>query len=255
MSSEVGYDDDANQVESGKPTYVRSLPGRGGDGVKLSDIVYAKIAASIRSGNYPVESRLPTENELAETQGVSRPVVREALARLRMDGIVVSRRGSGTYVQRTESLSARPLPALQSIADMRRCIEFRISLEGEAAWHAAQGPLDHRVALDDAMAKLQTDLARHVLEPDHDFAFHAAVALATGNRFFHEMMGSMQPTILTAMQITPSFMPIRSHERLATLHEEHEVIYAAIVKNDPDVARDAMRTHLANAMQRVFEGL
>lgn len=70
--------------------------------LKLSDLVYAKIAESIHSGDYPIDSRLPTENEFAENLGVSRPVVREALARLRNEGVIISRRGSGTYVQKVQ---------------------------------------------------------------------------------------------------------------------------------------------------------
>ncbi len=229
--------------------------GRGAGGVKLSDVVHAKIAGRIRSGEYPVESRLPTENDLAETLGVSRPIVREALARLRNDGVVVSRRGSGTYVQRAEGPTTRRLPPLTSIADMRRCLEFRISLEGESAWHAALGVEEHRGPLHEAMTRLSDDLAKRILEPEHDFEFHHSIALATGNRFFHETMTSMRPTILTALQITPSFISPRSQERLATLHAEHNAIYAAIIAADAEGARDAMRTHLSRAMQRVFEGL
>ncbi|HEX8555341.1 MAG TPA: FadR/GntR family transcriptional regulator [Sphingomonas sp.] len=229
--------------------------GRGAGGVKLSDVVYAKIAGRIRSGEYPVESRLPTENDLADALGVSRPIVREALARLRNDGVVVSRRGSGTYVQRAEGPTARRLPPLTSISDMRRCLEFRISLEGECAWHAALGKDEHRTALREAMAQLSADLGRRLLEPEHDFDFHHAVALATGNRFFHETMSSMRPTILTALQITPSFISPRSQDRLKALHVEHEAIFTAILANDADGARTAMRTHLSRAMQRVFEGL
>ncbi|TRW17331.1 FadR/GntR family transcriptional regulator [Glacieibacterium frigidum] len=223
--------------------------------VKLSDIVYAKIAGRIRSGEYSVDSRLPTENDLAEALGVSRPIVREALARLRNDGVVMSRRGSGTYVQRVQDTVPSRMPPLTSISDMKRCLEYRISLEGESAWHAARGAAEDRVVLTEAMARLDRDFEHKTLEPDNDFAFHHAVALATGNRFFHETMSSMRETIITAMQITPNFISPRSHDRLATLHKEHQAVYLAVMANDAEGARDAMRTHLTRAMQRVFDGL
>jgi len=223
--------------------------------VKLSDIVYAKIAGRIRSAEYPVDSRLPTENELAEALGVSRPIVREALARLRNDGVVMSRRGSGTYVQRVQDSLPSRLPPLSSISDMKRCLEYRISIEGESAWHAARGSAEDRAALAEAMARLDDDHARRALGPENDFGFHHAVALATGNRFFHETMSSMRETIITAMQITPNFISPRSHDRLSALHSEHAAVYAAILANDADGAREAMRTHLTRAMQRVFDGL
>lgn len=223
--------------------------------VKLSDIVYAKIAGRIRSGEYPVDSRLPTENDLAEALGVSRPIVREALARLRNDGVVMSRRGSGTYVQRVHDTAPHRMPPLTSIADMKRCLEYRISLEGESAWHAALGIAEDRLALTEAITLLDLDYENNVLEPEHDFGFHHAVALATGNRFFHETMAAMRETMITAMQITPNFVSQRAHDRLAGLHREHRAVYDAVMANDPEAARDAMRTHLTRAMQRVFEGL
>lgn len=226
-----------------------------GSTVKLSDIVYAKIAGRIRSGEYPAESRLPTENDLADALGVSRPIVREALARLRNDGVVLSRRGSGTYVRPQRDGAVGRAPALTSIADMRRCLDYRISVEGEAAWHAALGTADDRTPLIEAMALLDSDYALGLLQPDHDFAFHHAVALASGNRFFHETMAGLRPTIITAMQITPNFTTAKSSDRLTDLHNEHRAVFSAIMAGDAEAARAAMRRHLTRAMQRVFDGI
>lgn len=223
--------------------------------VKLSDLAYAKIAGRIRSGEYVVDTRMPTEIELAEMLGVSRPVVREALARLRNDGVVVSRRGSGTYVCKAPEVGEIRIPALSSIADMRRCLEYRISIESEAAWHAARGRPEHRAALTAAMVRLNANLAHDSIEVDDDFAFHLAVARATGNRFFEFGMTILRDSIVTAMGITPSFMPVRSHERLAILHAEHVAVYDAIMANDAEAASSAMRYHLESAMRRVFEGV
>jgi GntR family transcriptional regulator, transcriptional repressor for pyruvate dehydrogenase complex len=231
--------------------------GRGSDngGVKLSDLVYAKIAGHIRSGKYPVDSRLPAENELADGLGVSRPVVREALARLRNDGVVVSRRGSGTYVQQAQTITASPHPPLTSISDLRRCLEFRISVEGEAAWHAARGDETNREALHRAMDTLERDLAAGEIHPDHDFSFHLGIALASGNRFFSDMMIDLRSSIMAAMAITPNFTEARSADRLARIHAEHRAVYDAIVDCSAEAARDAMRGHLIRAMNRVFEGI
>ncbi len=229
--------------------------GADGSTVKLSDIVYAKIAGRIRSGEYAAESRLPTENDLADTLGVSRPVVREALARLRNDGVVLSRRGSGTYVRPQRDMAAVQAPPLTSIADMRRCLDYRISVEGEAAWHAALGNTIDRAPLIEAMALLDADYKLDILQPEHDFAFHHAVAFASGNRFFHETMASLRPTIITAMQITPNFTTTKSRDRLTELHGEHGAVFDAVMANDAEGARAAMRQHLTRAMQRVFDGI
>jgi GntR family transcriptional regulator, transcriptional repressor for pyruvate dehydrogenase complex len=223
--------------------------------LKLSDLVYAKIASKIRSGDYPIDSRLPTENELAEWLGVSRPVVREALARLRNDGVVVSRRGSGTYVQKIQEIGENNHPPLASISDMRKCLEFRISVEGEAAWHAGHRDAGDRAPLVAAMAALERDAIQRSINVDHDFNFHLGVATASGNRFFAETMTDMRSSIVTAMAITPNFVLARSDERVERIHAEHKAIHDAILADDPDAARAAMRNHLTKAMSRVFEGV
>lgn len=68
--------------------------------VKLSDQIYERIFGLIVSGEFPEKSKLPTEVELADRLKVSRTIVREALARLRDEGFVISRQGAGTFVQR-----------------------------------------------------------------------------------------------------------------------------------------------------------
>lgn len=223
--------------------------------LKLSDLVYAKIASKIRSGEYPVDSRLPTENELADWLGVSRPVVREALARLRNDGTVVSRRGSGTYVQKVQEAGEHSHPPLASISDMRRCLEFRISLEGEAAFHAARGKPEDRTVMREAIDAIADDASISTFDPAHDFEFHLGVATASGNRFFIETMLNMRGSILTAMEITPAFIQPSSGNRVQRIHDEHRKVFDAIMANDAEAARDAMRSHLMQAMNRVFEGV
>ncbi len=232
-------------------------PARSADSgtLKLSDLVYAKISGKIQSGEYPIDSRLPTENELAEWLGVSRPVVREALARLRNDGVVVSRRGSGTYVQKIQMAGESSHPPLTSIADMRRCLEFRISVESEAAWHAANGREEDRNILREAFHILEKDLLDNVIVPENDFGFHLSVAIATGNRFFSETMINLRSSVVTAMAITPNFIQARSTDRLTIIFDEHKAIYEAVIANDAEGAKVAMRRHLTRAMNRVFDGV
>jgi GntR family transcriptional regulator, transcriptional repressor for pyruvate dehydrogenase complex len=225
-----------------------------GNALKLSDLVFAKIIERIRVGDYVVDSRLPTENELSEELGVSRPVVREALARLRNDGIVLSRRGSGTYVLRTHDISEPSHPPLTSINDMRKCLYYRISVEGETAYHAALGKNEDRKPLIEAATRFDIDLEDRIFTAETDFAFHSAVAHATGNRFFWETLEGMRPNIMTAMSITPNFQKARSLDRLEKIHAEHRAVFEAIMANDAEAAREAMRNHLTRAMIRVFEG-
>jgi len=223
---------------------------------KLSDLVYAKIAGRIRSGEYPANSKLPTELYLAEALGVSRPVVREALARLRADGVVISRRGSGTYVYAAmPQVDQQRRSPLTSIADLRRCMEFRVSLEGETAYHAALGAEKDRESLISAMRNIEQGLKDPAPEVENDFGFHLAVASATGNRFFRDAMEGLRDSVLAAMGISPSFMAASTQQRRLALVEEHRAVFNAIMANDPHAARTAMRNHLERAMMRVFDGV
>src|SRR5689334_20678790 len=99
---------------------------------KLSEQTYERIFGLIVSGEFPEKSKLPTEVELANRLNVSRTIVREALARLRDEGFVVSRQGAGTFVQRQHPEKSAGFQPVGSIADVHRCFEFRIGIEAEA---------------------------------------------------------------------------------------------------------------------------
>ncbi|WP_316862105.1 GntR family transcriptional regulator, partial [uncultured Cohaesibacter sp.] len=103
----------------------------------LADTVYEALLSRIVAGTYPENSKLPTEAELAEDLGASRPTVRAAIARLRESGLVASRRGSGSFVLKRPDDSFLQFAPIESIADIQRSYEYRIMLEGEAAYFAA----------------------------------------------------------------------------------------------------------------------
>src|SRR5262245_19109437 len=104
--------------------------------MKLSEQIHDEILALITGGEFPERAKLPTEIELAVRFDVSRTIVREALARLRDDGIVITRQGAGTFVQRRPD-RAWKLSPLGSITDIQRCFEFRTGFESDmAAWAA-----------------------------------------------------------------------------------------------------------------------
>ena len=91
----------------------------------------------IQRGQFPGDGKLPSEKELSQSFGVSRPIVREALRRLREEGLIQSRQGAGSFVVGAEEPQP-PRPAnggqgIQTISDVRRIYQFRIALEGEVA--------------------------------------------------------------------------------------------------------------------------
>ncbi|MEZ7881334.1 MAG: GntR family transcriptional regulator, partial [Rhodospirillales bacterium] len=105
---------------------------------KLSDQAYERILAKIVDGQFPENSKLPAEIELSKQLEVSRPVLRQALARLRQDEVISSRQGSGSFVMRRPASQMLDFAPVGSIADIQRCFEFRAAVEGAGAALAAE---------------------------------------------------------------------------------------------------------------------
>ena len=222
---------------------------------KLSDQVYAFVFANIMDGAYPEGSRLPTEGQLAEQFGFSRPIIREALARLRDDGVIVSRQGSGSYVQAMPGGSSSRFGHLQSIADLERCNEFRVEVESAAAALAAVNATPGDLtAIRAAMAALEEIALSDDVGMEADFEFHKAIAEATGNRFFLGTLNSLKKPILFGMLLGRQFALKQPDERVAVVIAEHARIVDAIGRKDGEAARDAMRRHLLASARRTFHG-
>ena len=138
----------------------REMPD--GKGQKLSDRVYGDIVDRIIQREFGEGERLPSEEQLASYYGVSRPIVREALARLRDDELIRSQRGAGSFVQRRPERAMLEFAPLESLADIQRCFEFRIAVETEAARLAAIKATDEeRVALAQALAPERSRQGSH----------------------------------------------------------------------------------------------
>lgn len=221
----------------------------------LSDVIYRDVLTKIMDDTFPVRSRLPTEAELCKDYAASRPVVRQALLRLREDGLIQTRQGSGSVVLRRPGTEIQEFAPLNSIADIQRCFEFRIALEGEIAGLAAQRRDDTDLArIKAALDKLDEVLETGAFGVDEDFEFHLAIARAVGNVFFTSALQSLKPQTQFGMNLTRQLSLTSNRERLALIKAEHARIFAAIREQDPAAARDAMREHIANARLRMFEG-
>src|SRR3712207_1624180 len=101
---------------------------------RLTEMVHKALWERINRGLYPRNTRLPSERELAIEFDVSRPVIRAALARLREAGLVTSVKGSGTLVLHEPEPRIEATPPGTTIRDLQRCFEFRVLIEGEAAY-------------------------------------------------------------------------------------------------------------------------
>ena len=223
---------------------------------RYSDIIYEKIVGMIADGRFPVNERLPSETSLATLLGASRPVVREALERLRTDQLIVSRKGSGSYVrQRPDSSMLMEVP-VGSLADVQRFFEFRAGLEASAAELAARNwqPAD-KLRIAATFEALELCLERNDLGAQEDQDFHDAVALATGNQYHTLVREWFKPHIAIGMSVTRTLSLKRTPAHVRAVQDEHKAIVEAIFARREADAFAAMRDHILNARARMFQGV
>jgi GntR family transcriptional repressor for pyruvate dehydrogenase complex len=221
--------------------------------VNLVDQVYAEILQKISTGELTAGTQLPAESALADLFGVSRPVVREALSRLRADGVIISRHGSGSYVERRPSDALLSLAPIEGISDVMRCFEFRIALEGEAVALAAVRRTDQDLkAIHTALRALDKVVKSGTIGTEADIQFHAAIARASKNKLFESTMSTLASYIVQGVMVTRNLSLQVGQRRVEIVQAEHQLIYDALKQGDPDLARDAMRKHIENARARVL---
>ncbi len=221
----------------------------------LTDRLYEEILDGIVNGKYPRNARLPTEAELSREFGVSRTVVREALARLRNDDLICSRQGAGSFVTAKPDEPAELFAPVTSLVDLERCFECRAAIESEIAYYAAQRRNDaHLAHLQDVEAEFEAAVKDGRTAGSEDLKFHLVIAEAADNHLFKSIMLSIRPHVLFGMNLSKTLSKTFSDHHLACVLEEHVVVLKAIVEQKPNAARDAMRAHVENAKQRIFKG-
>jgi GntR family transcriptional regulator, transcriptional repressor for pyruvate dehydrogenase complex len=220
---------------------------------RLADQLYEEILGQIVAGTLPTGARLPSESQLGQLFGVSRPVIRETISRLQADGLVVTRHGAGTFVQRQPKVEFLRLAPIGSIADLMRCYEYRIALEGEAAALAAvrRTPED-LVEIDAALAALDGVIARGEVGVEADNLFHVAIARASHNELFTESLDALSSHIFAGMTVARNLSLGHSRTRLTLVQDEHRRIVEAIRAGDGEAARRIMREHIDNARARML---
>lgn len=227
---------------------------------RLADQLSHRMASLIHRGDFGEGGKLPPESGLADRFGVSRPVIREALSRLRAMGFITSRRGSGSYVRERNSIPMQTdatigFRPMSSLAQVRQCFEFRATVEGDAAYCAAQNRTPGMlVTMRGALDRMEEAIATGTVGMSADFEFHLSVARASGNEFYESVMEAMRAPIEFAINLARSLAMTHPLDHLLIVQGEHVATFKAIEAGDRDAARLAMRTHVEHACQRVFEG-
>jgi len=217
----------------------------------LVDEIAAVLKDRVLSGDLSAGERLPSEQQLAESFQVSRPVIREAIARLKVDGLIDTKQGLGAFVA-----SGPPTPrfhAGQLDAKMRvpYVFELRWSIEPMIAAFAARRRTEDQLAtIADRLEMLKQSVKTGKGGSEADVAFHEAIADAAGNPLFSSLMEFVHSTLRESLRI--SHITIRKVAGgPANVHREHIKIFNAIRDGDEAAARQAAIDHLSRAAGRL----
>jgi GntR family transcriptional repressor for pyruvate dehydrogenase complex len=216
----------------------------------LAQGVIEQITGDIQSGQLKPGDKLPTESAIMLRHGVSRTVVREAISYLQASGQAITRHGIGTFVLETAPANVSLLSeTIVTLRDVLAILELRICLETEAAWLAASRRTDAQAVQLGALVAAMRQGGGAVAG---DVQFHLLIAQATGNKYFVDILTQLGSAIIPRARLNAAKL---GHDEpgayLERVHREHEEIWRAIERKDPEGARAAMRTHLSNSRERL----
>ncbi|WP_394891433.1 FadR/GntR family transcriptional regulator [Mesorhizobium sp. AaZ16] len=221
---------------------------------KLSESVVSAIRGQVLSGEFAPGQKLPTESQLTETFGVSRTVIREAIATLAADGLVEARQGAGVFVinHPAQAFAAISHELGNKISHALNVLEVRMGIEIESAGLAATRRNSAQEArIQEAFFEFERLLDSRQATGKVDFAFHRAIAAATNNPFYVEVLDALGSRTIPCDVASPwGTESVLTHEYQVGLQREHLAILNAISASDPDSARAAMRAHLSASQER-----
>ncbi len=219
--------------------------------ISLTDRITAALHDDIVNGKYEPGRQLPSGRELSESFGVSITVIREALSRLKSDGLVAPHQGKGVFVE--DDAKARPfrlaLPGRQT--SLEHIFELRIAVEAQAAVLAAHRrtsrDLKEMAKCLKAMEPSRNPFDRALLS---DIDFHLAIARATQNPLIVGFMEFLQPHLHESISRARSDSAAKPGAE-ALAYDNHCAIYDAIKASDPQRARLATLRVLESSLQRL----
>jgi DNA-binding FadR family transcriptional regulator len=220
-----------------------------------------RVADEIRSGRLAPGARLPTEFELMAATGVSRTVVREAVAALRAEGLVVTRQGLGAFVaseahKAAFRIVAGPSDEPGSISNVVSVLELRLAVEVEAAALAAErAGRRHVEQIETALMRIDAAVVSGGSAVAEDFALHRAIAQAADNPQFANFLDFLGRHFIPRQTIRAAEASATEQRAyLERIQKDHARIVEAIRSGNSKDARNAMRAHLTKSLHR-YRGL
>lgn len=216
---------------------------------RLYQQVAEQLAGLIAEGMFKPGDRLPSERELAQQLGVSRPTVREAMIALELMKLIEVRTGAGIFVVEAQSPPAVTLLASRDPGPSAfELIEARRVIEGETAAIAAQNRTPEDLqgfwkAIEKMEADIETGRQSVSNREDGDLLFHSRIAATSRNAVLISIVDQ-----LWAGKRRPLFRGVAAHahlrENARRAVADHKLVYEQIAAGDAAGARAAMQNHL-----------
>lgn len=234
-------------IEHGDPAEPRADLDLAVSRASMAEQVVFKLLAHIRSGELKAGDRLPPERELAETIGVSRPTLREALRALIVLGAIRSRQGEGMYV--SELKAEDLLGPLQFFLTLEGCsidnlYDARALIEGGLARRAAEKIAPAQIAELRRLIALQTAAVdTPPVYRRHDVAFHKLISDVADNAFLARIAASLNVIGMEFREMA-SETPSVIRQSL----EDHAAVVEAMERGDAAGVEAAMRGHMLHVL-------
>ena len=228
--------------------------------MKVSDQAVQQLRILIEQNKMQVGDRLPAERKLCEQLGVSRSSLREAIQHLVSKGLLVSKAGSGTFLQQLPSnwSNHQIVEPLSGLIDQDPAYRFDVQearsiLEGGTAWYAARRATQEDM---ENIRQCYEQIAHYQSIGDDnqasiaDAKFHLAIAEASHNLVLIQMMRGLFDLLQYNVVLGRRKVYTESH-RFDQLHDQHFQVMHAIERRDPEAARNAVCGHIEFVVQQV----
>lgn len=218
----------------------------------LVDKVEAKLVGLLQKKSLKVGDTIPKELELAETLGVSRTVIREALLRLRMMGLIESKKKRGSVITSPDLLgmmSKSMNPHILDQGTLKEIFEMRLVLEiGMADLIFRRITKEDIEELREIVSNEPPVTKYHLFNIDHEIAFHGKLYEITGNETLKKFQGMLLPVFDYVHQSGL----LKTQPKLKTF-TSHKTLVDILETGTPELFRNGMRSHLENHFKRIFE--
>ncbi len=222
------------------------------DNQKIQNFIISKIREHINYKNLEPGDRLPSERMLSEKFEVSRSNVREAIQKLEFYGLLKSRPQSGTFVANIGVIALNgmidDILSLEN-PDFKSLVETRILLELKTVKLAALRRSEEDLTrLKEALDAYRTKVMNGEDAVQEDLLFHLAITKSAGNSTMVRFMLIITPEIITNFE---KYHVCDESQKLLAI-DEHQHIFNAIEKMDPQLAKDAMKRHFLMLYQYCY---